>query len=220
MNNKLFVVLIVGMLVVGLGMGGAFAGGVAYERGGEGAPVAAAAPDLPSPSGTFAEGLQVDPDQASALREQLQSGNLSPEQLQEIRQQFQGAGGARGEPGGAFGGARFGGGGFGGGGDSTPGAFGGNNLIGTVEGVEGNVVTVNTAQGPLQVTLGPDTVIRNLVEVSAEELAVESSITVTGERSEDGGFDAVSIFITPDDLGLGGFGGFRAGGGRRQVQNP
>ncbi|HAL47174.1 MAG: hypothetical protein FI707_08390 [SAR202 cluster bacterium] len=211
MNNKLFVVLIVGMLVVGLGMGGAFAGGVAYERGGEETPLVVAAPELPSPSGTSYDALPVDADQAAALRDQLQSGNLSPEQLQEIRQQFQGRGGASGPGGGGFGGA----GGFAGG------YVGSGNLIGTVDAVADNVITLNTAQGPLQVTLGPDTVIRDFVQVNPEDLVIDASVTVTGERSEDGGFDAVSIFITPEDLGLGGFsgfGGFR--GGRGQVQSP
>ncbi len=216
MNNKIFVALIVGMLVVGLGMGGAFAGGVAYERNGEETPVVVAAPDLPSPSGTLSDGLAIDADQAAALRDQLQSGNLSQEQLQEIRQQFQGRGGAGGPGGGGFGG-----GGFGGAGGFAGGNVGGGNLTGTVESVADNVITLNTAQGPLQVTLGPDTVIRNLIKVNPADLVIDASVTVTGERSEDGGFDAVSIFITPEDLelgGLGGFGGFR--GGRGQVQSP
>ena len=62
---------------------------------------------------------------------QLQSGDLSLEELAQIRQQL---GSGQGGPGGGLLGGDFTGGG----------------LVGTVESVEGSTVTVNTSQGPLQ----------------------------------------------------------------------
>jgi hypothetical protein len=59
------------------------------------------------------------PADLQALREQAQSGNLSPEQMQQMAQQF---GGGRGNRGGGGGGGNFGGRGGGGGRASTSGA--------------------------------------------------------------------------------------------------
>ena len=52
MSNKLFVWLLIGILVVGAGVGGAFAGGVAYGRGQEDTDPVVAASSLPSPGGS------------------------------------------------------------------------------------------------------------------------------------------------------------------------
>lgn len=204
MSNKLFVGLLIGILVVGAGVGGAFAGGVAYGRGQQEdtTPVVSAS-ELPSPSGSQVGAAPPGGTGITAdLRQRLQSGNATPEELQELRSQFQGQNGG-GRPGG-FGG--FGGGGarFGGGGA----------LNGTIESVVDGVLTVNTQQGPLQATLGPDTTIRSVVEVSIGDLVLETRVTITGERSEDGIFEATSVLITPEGLGLVDVGGFFGGSER------
>ena len=203
MNNKLFVGLLIGILVVGAGVGGAFAGGVAYGRGQEDTTPVVAASSLPSPSGSqAAPGSQVDgaPFAVSNipedLRERLQSGNATPEELQQLRESFQGQNGG-GRPGGF--------GGFGGGGDGF--RIGGGGLNGTIESVVDGVLTINTPQGPLQATVGADTTFRSVVEVSVEDLVPEARVTVTGARSEDGVFEASSVLITPEGLGLVDVGG-------------
>jgi hypothetical protein len=132
------------------------------------------------------------------LREQFQSGDLSQEDLARLRHQF-GAGGA----GGGFGGS----GGF-------AGRFGGGSggLTGTVEAVEGDKITVNTAQGPLEVTIGPETVIQRneVVTMTLNEVVEGLRIRVGGERNDAGVLEAATIFVVPE--GDGGFGGGGFGG--------
>jgi hypothetical protein len=73
-----------------------------------------------------------------------------------------------------------------------------------VESVVDGVVTVNTSQRPLQATLVADTVIRSIVEVSVEDLALDTSVTITVRTNEDGSTEASSVLITPDGFGFGG----------------
>ena len=186
MSNKLFVGLLIGILVVGASVGGAFAGGVAYGRGQQDTTPVVAASALPSPSGSQADVAPPGGADIADLRQRLQSGDITPEELQQLRNRFQGQDG----------GGRQGG--FGGGGGFRSG--GGGALNGTIESVVDGVLTVNTQQGPLQATLGADTVIRSVVEVSVEDLVPETRVTITGQRSEDGAFEANSVLITPVGL--------------------
>ncbi len=205
MSNKLFVGLMIGILVVGAGVGGAFAGGVAYGRGQEDTTPVVSASALPSPSGTQFDASRPDGIEITDLRQRLQSGDITPEELQQLRAQFQGQDGGGGRGGfGATGadGFRFGGRGGG--------------LTGTIESVVDGVLIVDTPQGPLQATIGPDTVIRSIVEVSLEDLLIDARVTVTGQRSEDGVIEASSVLITPDGSRFGGEGGLFGGGGSRQ----
>ena len=205
MNNKLFVGLLIGILVVGASVGGAFAGGIAYGRGQEDTTPVVAASALPSPSGSQVGAGPPGGADIADLRQRLQSGNATPEELQQLRERFQGqdGGGRQGGFGGG-GGFRFGGGGA---------------LNGTIESVVDGVLTVNTQQGPLQATLGADTVIRSVVEVSVEDLVPETRVTITGQRSEDGTFEASSVLITPVGLGPVDVGGV-PGGFDRIRQSP
>ena len=221
MSNKLFMGVMGAVLIAALGVGGAFAGGVAYERNGEESiAVVAAPPDLPSPSGTQAQAqttqAQVDPEALADLRARLQSGDATPEDLQQLRQQFAGqAGGFGGAGGGGFGGGGFGG---AGGGNFR---FGGGGLSGTIESIEGDTVTVNTAQGPLQVILSSDTTITSFVEVEPSALTLETRISVNGQRNDAGVIEASTITITPEGFDGGGGGGFRRGlGGQAQQTAP
>ena len=203
MNNKFFMGLVGAVLLAALGVGGAFAGGVAYERSGEDTSPVVTAPDLPSPSGAQAQasGRQFNPEAIADLQARLQSGNATPEDLQQLRQQFAGQSGGFGGGGGAGGNLRF----------------GGRGLNGPIESIEGDTITINTAQGPLQVVLNADTTINNIVEVDSSALTVETRISVNGQRNEAGVMEATTITITPEGFAPGGDGGFRRGfGGQAQ----
>ncbi len=139
MNTKAFSVLLVFVLVLGGGLGGAFAGGVALGKsqsddvglGGSSAPL----PFNPQqgPSGQagqqptdqvrqqFGSG-QPSPQDLEQLHQRFQSGEINPEHLDGLRQQFSG---------------RFG-----------QGFPSGGGLTGTIAEIEGDTVTVDTPQGP------------------------------------------------------------------------
>ena len=174
MNTKAFVLLLVGVLVLGGSLGGAFAGGVALGKSqGE----ETAQNSLPT---------QTQPSPGQQL-----PGQLSPEQLEQLRQQFQS---------GQFGQ-----------GSGRPGFGGRGGLTGTIEQIDGNTVIINTPQGPLQATIGVDTDIQMFAEGTLADLQAGLRVTVTGVPGEDGTVEAGSILITPEGTGdfLGG--GFFSG---------
>ena len=107
---------------------------------------------------------------------------LNQEELRQLRERIQGQ---RSEGGGT----NFGGMGLG---------SGGGRLTGTIDGIEGNVVTVNTSQGPLQATVGADTTIPMTVQGTLEDLKPGIQVTVIGQRGEDGTVQAVTIMIVPE----------------------
>jgi hypothetical protein len=85
-------------------------------------------------------------------------------------------------------------------------------LTGTIQQTEGNTITVNTMQGPLQVTISEDTSIQKTVEGSSDDLQEGTNVTVVGQRNEDGTTEASSIVIVPEGTGFPfGGGGFRGG---------
>ena len=194
MSTKGFIMLVVGVLAFGAGLGGSFLAGTIVGSGTEEGAAVEASP-LSSASETFAQ-----------IREQLQSGQASQEDLAALRQQFQGQAGAggftRGRAGGGFGG---------------PSGTGGT-LFGVVSSIEGNVVTLDTPQGQLQVTVGSDTTITQTVEAAIADLSEGMQLTVGGERAEDGDVDATFIRVVP--VGNGGFGGFVRGGFRGDHDDP
>ncbi len=193
MNTRSFLLLLVAVLVLGGGLGGAFAGGIAVGKSQESdtdsavlsAPVAAAADQQ----------AQALPDQQTRdqLRQRLQGGDVSDEELAELRQQFQGSGGF------GAGAGPFGGGGGRGG------------LIGTVEEISDGILTIDTPQGPLRATISADTTIQVFAEGTAEDIETGTQVTVVGVRGEDGTVVASSITVTP-----GTDGGFFFGGGQRR----
>ena len=203
MNNKFFMGLAGAVLLAALGVGGAFTGGVAYERSGEDTSPVVTAPDLPSPSGVQAQasGRQFNPEAVADLQARLQSGSATREDLQQLRQKFASQSGGFGGGGGAGGNLRF----------------GGRGLNGPIESIEGDTITINTAQGPLQVILTADTTINNIVKVDSSALTVETRISVNGQHNEAGVMEATTITITPEGFTLGVDGGFRRGfGGQAQ----
>ena len=136
-------------------------------------------PEQPSPG-------QLSQEELAELRQRVQSGEASQEDLARMREQFQRGFGQR----------------AGGDGQEFP---AGPVLTGTVESAERNTVTVNTPEGPLQATVGPDTNIQKIDQGSLKDLVVGARLTLIGQRGEDGTVQAGWISILPE--GLDGFGG-------------
>lgn len=179
MNSKSFIPLLIGVLVLGGSLGGAFVGGMALGKS-----QAEASSNSAPLSSTDQQPGQTDQERLDALLQQIQSGEVDPSTRDQFQQQFQG---------------QFGGGGFSGGG-----------LTGPIEGIEGTTVTVNTPQGPLQASIGPDTTIRLFTEGALADLLVGMNVTITGQPGEDGTVQAVSVILVPEGS-TGFFGGGRLG---------
>ena len=191
---KGFVILLAGMLVFGLALGGAFVAGTIVGGGDDDEETAATTPPVPAPAtgGQAGGGGQ-------SLRQQ--SGNFTPEQIAQLRQQF--AGGAAGA--GAAGGGAAGG-----------GFLAGSALQGTIEGIEGDVITLNTFQGTIRVAIPSEATIQVTKTGVIGDLSNGMTVAVTGERSEDGTFTAENVIGLPEGgfRGLGGGRGAFGGGGR------
>ena len=196
---KGFAILLAGVLVFGLALGGAFVAGTIVGGGDEAETETAAAIPAPPSADRAGETAASFSDQ---LAERIRSGELTPQDIAQLRQQFAGAAGAAG--GAAGGGPQGGGLGAGGGG-----------LQGTIEGIEGNVVTLNTNQGTIRVTVASDATVQVTKTGGIADLSTGMTVAVTGERSDDGSFTAQNVIGLPEG-GFRGFGGGRgaAGGGR------
>ncbi len=79
--------------------------------------------------------------------------------------------------------------------------------MGTVEKVEGNIVTLNTREGTTAlVNIGTSISIQKTVEGSLEDISPGQNIAVSGDKNADGSIDARSITIT-SGFTLPSFGG-------------
>ena len=79
--------------------------------------------------------------------------------------------------------------------------------VGTVEKVEGNVVTLSTREGTtVLVNIGSSTSIQKTVEGSLEDISLGDNIAVSGDKNEDGSIEARNITITSGST-LPSFGG-------------
>jgi len=192
MTVKTLISLMVFALILGGSIGGAFIGGIALGKGQE-----SGGPEISLPSQSLPtieraqEGQITGPtqEQIEDIRERFQSGELTREEVAQLRQQFlnrQGMGGGDGEQG-----AR------------ARGGIGGGRILGTIESIDGNTVTINTPQGPLEATIGSDSVIQRFSEGSMSDLEEGLRITITGQRTENGVLEVTSILIAPE--GAGGF---------------
>ncbi len=117
--------------------------------------------------------------------------------LAQLRPQLQGRG-------------QLSGGGFGG--DNLRGNDFGPGLTGTIDALDGNVITVDTPQGPLQATTTDETAIQLFSEGSLADLLEGLRATVIGHR-KDGAVEASAILLLPEE-GEGFFGGGFQGGNR------
>lgn len=208
MTNKAFSILLLITLILGGGLGAAFAAGVALGK--------SQGPDPSQESSAFQT-------PRSSQGSGFQSGG------------FQGGGGFRQSADGQAGDfqGRPPGGGEGGFADHTgepPAAaeggpdHGGDGglvveeveitvLIATVEQVQHNMVTLTSFQGPVQVILQEETIILKTVEGVLADLVEGANVRINGRPDEEGNLQARSITLLPDDFedvgsGFGGPGGF------------
>ena len=193
--SKPFIALIIAVLVIGLSIGGAFAGGIAIGKSQDSDSPPSIQTASTGPASTQATDGALTAEQLQELRQRIQSGDVIPGELGQFGQQFPGGFGGRG--GGGAGGFGFGGGG----------------LFGTIEAIEGGEISVNTAQGVLKASVSSDTNIQVFSEGTLQDLLNGMQVTVVGERDEEGNVQATSIVVVPE-----GGGGFRFGG-QRQAPN-
>ena len=182
---KAFVILVVAAVMIGGGSGGALI--VARILGGDDAADAPAtsfptapsrvsqASDVqpaPAPGGV----AELDLSQLQELRDRVASGDVTEEEIANLRQQFQDLGGfgAQGARGGGF---------------------------GTIDTIDGATVTLTTAQGPLSATVGDETVINVTSETDVDSLELGMQVSVIGERDDSGVFVARAVTVVPEDGG-------------------
>ena len=101
---------------------------------------------------------------------------------------------------------------------TAPGNANRGGAFGTVQGLEGNVLTVASSRGELAVLLTEATRIFQVSETGRESLAAESRVRVAGSRNPEGGIAAQSVMIVPEGVenlfGGGGPGGRQRGPAR------
>jgi hypothetical protein len=78
--------------------------------------------------------------------------------------------------------------------------------IGTVEKVEGNVITLNTRAATVTVNVGNNTSIQKMSKGSLGDISPGESITVSGNKNADGSIEARSVTIA-SGFTLPAFGG-------------
>ena len=224
-NTKAFVVLVVLTLAFVGVVGGAFYGGTVVGKSQAEESAAADAPALPEgAAAAFAQ-----------FRQQAQSGQVDEAAAQQLRQQIRGqlgqgggqtaagappGGGqagtgaapaaAAGAGAGAAGGAGAGGAGFGG--FAAAAGFGGG-AFGTITSVEGSELKIETPAGVVTVKLTEETTLREISDVSVEDLATGIRLTIAGTRDDSGTIEARTITIVPEGVEFGVGQGFRPGQG-------
>jgi hypothetical protein len=95
----------------------------------------------------------------------------------------------------------------------------GNNTIGNVSAIEGQTVTVKTAQAEVKVTIDVNTKVSRY-GTSATELQVGDSVVVAGARQADGSVQATSVSQLPPELAALAGGSAPAGSGRPGAAAP
>ena len=202
MSNKTFVGVLIAVLVVGAAVGASFFTGLTIGKGQQtDTPVVT----LTAPTGSAAnpagggQGAVTVVGPSGALVTTVRSSEILAEggegvpeevaaQIRQLREQL-------GVGGGIGGGAGFG------------------LQAGTIEAVDGNTITLNTQQGPLEIAVGDETTIQMTTEVPMSDLETGMTVTVAGERDEDGNFTAGNIVVLPEGAEGLPFGGFRGGRG-------
>ncbi len=85
-------------------------------------------------------------------------------------------------------------------GSQFQGGFRGGGTMGEVKSIEGNTLTLSTAENVTIVTLSENTKIVKSVEGTADDLQAGMRVTVTGETDKDGNINASQITIVNEDL--------------------
>ena len=78
--------------------------------------------------------------------------------------------------------------------------------MGTVEKIEGSLITIKTTTGTVLVNIGNSTSIQKMSEGSLADVSLGESITVSGNKNADGSIEARVITIT-SGFTLPSFGG-------------
>jgi hypothetical protein len=76
--------------------------------------------------------------------------------------------------------------------------FGRGGTIGTVEKIEGGVITVKTFSGTVNVITSSNTTVQKMGTGSLSDIKTGDNISVSGTSQDDGSVKATSIFITPN----------------------
>ena len=193
--NRPFVVLLSIAAALGVGLGGAFAGGVALGKS----------------SGTDSQANITNEPAGNFSQQSGQFGQGSGGQFQRGSGQGPRGSDTQGEltqsphPG-----------------DGSTQSFGGRNSVsGTVENIDGESITVKTSQGETTATITRDTTINKIAEVSIDELQVGDQVTVIGPVDDSDSITASTIVINPEGLGrFFGSGEFRRRGSRPGQERP
>ena len=175
MTNRAFFLLAVLALVLGGALGGILLV-VLDDTDEDPTPIASIA----GPGGA---GDGPDFERLTELTGRVESGDFDPEDLEELGElaaQF---------PGAVSGGAPLSG-------------ADGPSMIGTVQGLDGNSLVLNTPVGPLEATVGDDTSILSISEAEGtlEDLTSGLRVTITGERNEEGLLEATAVRVVPEGL--------------------
>ncbi len=165
------------------------------------------------PGGAASQGIvAAQPDAAASdvavpdrqkILSRIQSGDISQEELAQLREQFQNQGGQQAAP---VGGPR----------------------VGSIVSIEGNALSLQTGQGELQATLSDETVVRRFNAGSVEDLTIGQPVSIIGQRGETGVTARIIIAVPegaevdPSQLlaGLGRVGGQRGGRAAGGGQTP
>ena len=83
-------------------------------------------------------------------------------------------------------------------GGTTRGASGRGGVVGTVQGLEADLLTVTTPRGEMAVTLSDSTTVFQVVEATREDLIPETGIRVVGSRNPEGSLLAQTVVIVPE----------------------
>ena len=78
------------------------------------------------------------------------------------------------------------------------GLLGRGGTVGTVEKVEGNIITLNTTEGVVRVLIVDDTSIQKMGEGTLADILTGERITVSGEQADDGAIEATNVFVMPE----------------------
>ena len=194
MTNKTFIVTLVMVMFWGGGIGGAFAAGlnVGQTRGENAVHLEEQLQSslVPPTQNGDTQGLVRDRLDDLSPEQRRRLDNLSPEQRRQLMQRFA-EGGGSGE-----------------GRTRTQQAQesalpGGVRLTGTLERIEGNIVTLRTAQGSLDVNLNDETniFVSTKSNYSALRWFIGDRAIIAGQRADDGGVIVQSVTVPPEGVG-------------------
>ena len=198
MTTKAFSILLLTTLVLGVALGGAFAGGFALGRNSE-AVQPPESQSLRPPTGGQAAGQaagRARPGQAQAESGEVavRTGSV-PEQAGAADSSAGRPAGAQGADGSAVAAD-----------DSTnrgQDASGAQELFGSISTLEGDLVTLESPRGQALAAISETTVIQKRVMGSVDDLSVGATVQVSGRPGEDGQIQARSLTLLPAGDGAG-----------------